>query len=306
MAFAAALGLLVLLGILIAGALASSTAARRAAWLSQSDATLSAAADYALGAVLAGWQESLLAELPLGAPRSIESTVAESVPVHATVVATRLPDDLLWLVADARTGGLDAGRRRFGLVARFSVPGPPPPAGVLARGNVSLSNVRLSVDTSGEADCAATRRGADVLVGPGSTWTADSARVEPDARAIDSSTYYLASRQRAWLDSAIAVRHVAGDTTIAGGSYQGILLVDGALRITRSFTATGLVVARGPIEADDSVFVTGAMLSFANTPSTAISLSGGAIRYAPCIVARELRRASPPRPVRARSWSEIF
>jgi hypothetical protein len=48
------------------------------------------------------------------------------------------------------------------------------------------------------------------------------------------------------------------------------------------------------------------MLSFASSPQTAISLSSGTIDYAPCIVARELRRASPPRPVRERSWSEIF
>lgn len=307
MAFIAALGLVALLGVLIAGALASSIAARRATWLSQSDAALAASADYALGATLATWQESLLADLPLGVPRAFESTVAQSAAVHATVVATRLPDDLLWLVADARTGGVDRGRRRFGLIARFGVPGPPPPAAIVSRGNVTLGDVVASIDTSGDADCAARGDGADVVVAPGATWTvADSVRAATDPRALDSATYYLASRQRAWLDSAVAVRHVIGDTTIAGGSYQGILLVDGALRITGPFTVTGFVIARGSIEAGDSVFVTGAIASFATAPQTAISLSSGAIRYAPCVIARMLRRASPPRPVRARSWSEIF
>lgn len=306
-ALAAALGLLALLGILIAGAVASSTAARRAVWLAQSDAVLSASADYALGSVLASWQDSLLFDLPLGVPHSIQSTVAQSLPVHVAVTTTRLPDDLLWLVGDAWTGGLDEGRRRFGLVARFSVPGRPPPAGIVARGGVNLADgVRTSIDTSGEADCAAAPDGPAVIVAPNSVSTMpDSVRVSVDARAADSATYYLTSRQVALLDSAIGVRRVAGDTTIAGGSYQGILLVDGALRITKPFAIVGLVIARGSIEASDSLRVTGAVLSFASA-QPAISLPSGAIEYAPCVVARALRRASPPRPVRERSWSEIF
>ena len=307
-ALAAALGLMALLGILIAGALASSTAARRAVWLSQSDAVLSASADYALGSLLASWQESLLFDLPLGAPRSLESIVAQTVPVHVALTVTRLPDDVLWLVADARTGGLDEGRRRFGLVARFSVPGGPPPAGVVARGKVIVPDaVHATIDTSGDVDCAAPRDTPDVIVAPGGAWaTGDSIRVAVDARAADSATYYLASRQLSWLDRAIDVRRVAGDTTIAGGSYQGILLVGGAIRITKPFTIVGLMIARGPIEALDSLNVTGAIESFASSQQTSISLSSGAMAYAPCIIARMLRRASPPRPVRERSWSEIF
>lgn len=297
-----------LLGILIAGALAASTAARRATWLSQSDAVVSASADDALGTALANWQEFLLPDLQLGVARTFEVTIEQGMPVHASVVATRLPDDLLWLVADAESRGADRGRRRFGLVARFAVPGEPPPAGVVARGGVMLGDgVRTSVDTSGESDCVVGRDTPDVLVAPGSTWsTGDGVRVSTDARALDSATFYLASRQRAWLDVAVNVRHVTADTTIAGGDYQGILLVDGAVRITGPFTMTGLVIARGPIETSDSLFITGALLSFAPSPQTSLSIASGAIQYAPCLVARMLRRASPPRPVRERSWSEIF
>ena len=307
-ALVAALGLMALLGILIVGALASSIAARRATWLSQSDAVLSASADDALGGALEQWQEFLLADLPLGAARTFEVGAAAGAPLRASVVVTRLPHDVLWMVADAESRGLDRGRRRFGLVARFAVPGAAPPAGIVARGNVDLSGaVRMSIDSGGDADCAAPRGVADVLVAPGSTWTADdSARVSIDARALDSSTYYLASRQLAWLARAVGVRHVTGDTTIAGGSYQGILLVDGALRVTKPFTMTGVVIAQGPIEASDSLFLTGAALSFAPSPQTSIALAGGAIHYAPCVIARLLRHASPPRPVRERSWSEIF
>jgi hypothetical protein len=246
--------------------------------------------------------------LPLAAATSRESVIAQTVAVHVTVTTTRLPDDVLWLVADARTGGLDAGRRRVGLVARFSVPGRPPPAAIVARGNViTTADLRVSVDTTGEIDCAAPRDSPRVVLAPGAAWTGgDTLAAALDARAADSATYYLAARQRAWLDSAVAVRRVASDTTIAGGSYQGILLVDGAVRITRPFSIVGLLIARGPIEAADSLRVTGAIASFAPAPQTSMSLSSGAIEYAPCVVARMLRRASPPRPVRERSWSEIF
>lgn len=307
-ALAAVLGLMALLGILIAGAVAASGAAQRTARLSQTDAVLSASADYSLSVTLASWQESLLADLPLGVPRTIETTAPQTTPVPVTVTTTRLPDDVLWLVADARASGVDPGRRRFGLVARFAVPGRVPPAGIVARGNVVLAaGVRAIVDTSGEADCAAHSDAPAVLTAPGAIVTsADSVRSDVSARAADSATYYQAAWQRTLLDSAIAVRHVLGDTTIAGGSYQGILQVDGTLRITAPFSATGLVIARGSIGASDSVNITGALLSFATSPATAISLSSGTIQYAPCVVARVLRHASPPRPVRERSWSEIF
>ena len=131
-------------------------------------------------------------------------------------------------------------------------------------------------------------------------------RAATDAMAADSATYFMTSRQLEALAIADGARVVAGDTTIAGGSYKGILLVNGALRITGPFDATGIVIARGPIDAADSVHVIGAMLSFAQSPSTAIALHGGSIVYSPCAITRLLRVASPPRPVRERSWSEIF
>lgn len=307
-ALAAALGLIALLGILIAGALSSSMIARRTVWSSQSDALLSASADAGIGETLARWQEYLLSDLPLGAPMPFELAESPSVAVRVSISATRLPDNVLWLVADAHSTGLDHGRRRFGMIAAFGTPGPPPPAAIVASGSVHLADgVQLAVDTSGDVDCAAPRGTPDVLVAPGASWTAASTvRGATDARAADSATYYLTTRQRAWIDSVAIVRHVPGDTTIAGGSYQGILLVDGALRITKPFTVTGIVIARGPIEGSDSLFVTGAIESFAPSPQTSISLSSGAIDYAPCVIARMLRRASPPRPVRERNWSEIF
>lgn len=303
-AFIAALGLLMLLGVLIAGVAASSSVSQRVTRLSHSDAILAASADYALNTLLAQWKESLLADLPLGIATSFESVVEQSAPVQVHATATRLAGGVLWLAADARLDGVNGARRRFGLVARFPALGPVPPGALVARGNVSVSDVRFDSDTAGDADCAV-RAAAAIIVAPGATWSSsDSVRAATDARAADSATYFMTSRQIAALAVANGARIVAGDTTITGGSYKGILLVDGALRITGPLVATGVVVARGPIAATDSVHVTGAMLSFAPSPS--IELHGGTIVYSPCVIARLLRLASPPRPVRERSWSEIF
>ena len=305
-AFIAALGLLMLLGVLVAGVAASSRVAQRVTRLSHTDAILAASADYALNTLLSRWKEFLLADLPLGVATPFESIVPQTVPVQVHATATRLADGVLWLTADARIDGLDRGRRRFGLVARFPALGPVPQAALIARGNVSAVDVRFDSDTSGDADCAV-RDALAILVAPGATWSSsDSVRAAADARAADSATYFMTSLQLQALATADGARVVAGDTTIAGGSYKGILLVDGAVRITGPFDATGIVIARGPIAATDSVHIAGAMLSFAQSPSTAIALHGGSVVYSPCVIARLLRLASPPRPVRERSWSEIF
>jgi len=293
-----------LLGLLIAGVAASSSVGQRVTRLSHSDAILAASADYALNTLLAQWKESLLADLPLGVATSFESVVQQSTPVLVHATATRLGAGVLWLTADAHIDGVERGRRRFGLVARFPVLGPTPFAGLIARGNVSVNDVRFESDTAGDADCA-TRATASIVVAPGATWSSsDSVRGAIDARAADSSTFFMTTRQMVALAIAGGARIVAGDTTIAGGSYKGILLVGGALRITGPFVVTGIVIARGPIAATDSVRVAGAMMSFASSP--AIALHGGTIVYSPCVIARLLRLASPPRPVRERSWSEIF
>jgi Tfp pilus assembly protein PilX len=61
-----ALSLLALLGLLVAGGFATSLLDRRSAGVARTDAELSTAADYALQAVLAGWQTYGLADLQVG------------------------------------------------------------------------------------------------------------------------------------------------------------------------------------------------------------------------------------------------
>ena len=133
--------------------------------------------------------------------------------------------------------------------------------------------------------------------------------VATSAAALDSATYYLTARQLALLRDGGRLVHVFGDTTIASGSFDGILIVDGALTIAGPFAATGLIVARGPIDASAGSFaLVGALMSFApkNFGVAAIKFSGVTIRYSQCAVDRALRWAVSPRRVIQRSWVELF
>lgn len=309
-ALVAALGVMTLLGLMIAGAFAASFLGERSARLAQSDALLDASADYAVTTVLADARGYGLADLSLGQARSFDVTVPSAPSVHATVAVTRLAAGVLWLVGDATIAGVDQGRRRVNLVARFPVLGGTPPAAVVARGNVVASDsVTFGADTSGDADCAVASS-IDVATSPGATArVADSSRARVLASAGDSTTYYMSSRQMAMLDSAANVVHVHGDTTITGGSVSGILIADGSITVTGAFAATGLVIARGSITAIAGGFsVSGAILAFGDPlrGATAVDIAHASIRYAPCAIANALRRGVPPRPVRQRSWAELF
>jgi hypothetical protein len=181
----------------------------------------------------------------------------------------------------------------------------------VSRGDVRLATgVSFDVDTSGDADCRATASRA-VMLAPGATLTsAAGVSFSSSASAADSSTYLLTAPQlHAISVNGVGVTHVAGDTTIAGGSFVGLLIVDGVLTITGPFTASGLIVSRGPIVAlNGGLAVTGVMMSFAppSVSQPAIDVGPANFFYSRCAVIGAIRRAVPLRPVRERSWAELF
>jgi hypothetical protein len=299
-----------LLGLMVAGAFAASLLGEQSSRLTQSDAVLAASADYAITSVLGDPRAYGLADLPLGQDRSFEVTVPDAAGVRATVVVTRLPAGVLWFVVDAAIGGVDQGHRRINVVARFPSPGAVPPAPVVARGNVVVrDSVSFGTDATGDPDCAVAGT-LDVLTASGATVTAgDSTRVAALPIAGDSATYYMKSRQVALLDGAESVVHVRGDTVITGGTFNGILLVDGSITVTGPFAVTGLVIARGAISASaGGLSITGAIMAYGNPTrdGTAVEITNATIRYAPCAIANALKHAVSPRPVVQRSWGELF
>ena len=307
MALVMALTLLALLGIAIAGGLAHTVASQRAATLWQNAAMLDAAADRALGTLLGEANSYGLATLKLGETRVFAMETADAPDLSSTVAATRLVGGVLWIVAAVTSReGAFAGRRA-NLIARFPSIGGLPPAAIVTRGNLQLGDdVRFTVDTTHDPDCEA-GSSPSVTVAPGaSVHVPAGVRVDTSSAARDSATYYLSQAQLASLSTASGVLHVAGDTTITDGTFDGILIVDGSLTLRGTFAASGVIVARGPVDATNAVVtLRGALLSF-NASNVSTILTGVSVEYAPCVVARVIRVASSPRVVRLRSWVEIF
>jgi len=241
---------------------------------------------------------------------------ADTPQISATVAVTRLVGGVLWMVASVAPredgGGVGVGAavagRRVNLVARFPLIGAPPPAAIVARGNIRLGDdVRFTVDTTRDADCAA-GVGPDVVVGPGASVRVPAGiRVDTTDVARDSATYYMTMSQRAALSAAAGVVHVAGDTTITGGTFDGMLIVDGSLTLRGAFAASGVIIVRGGVDASDALFsLRGALLVYATPPNVSTILTGASVEYSPCVVARVMRAALSPRVIRMRSWAEIF
>lgn len=311
-ALLAALAVMTLVALLVVGSVATTTLAQRSSRLAHSDALLTAAADYALNSVLGDPTAYGLADLPFGSARVFSVAVPGPESISTTVSVTRLRGGVLWLVATSTLDGLDQGTRRLNLVAHFPSIGALPSAAIVSRGGVSIaSDVAFPADTATEPDCGG-RAAADVIVGPTAGVVgsgAAAARVSHQSAATDSSTYFATAVQLASLGGASDFVRVRGDTVIAGGTFAGILLIDGSLTVAGPFTVSGLVIALGHIDArSGGLAVTGGLMSFAapTDGSPAIDLAGATIQYAGCAAARAFRVAFSPRPVRDRSWAELF
>lgn len=308
-ALVAALTLLTLLGIFVAATVALSVASQRGVRAGQAGATALAAAEFAVATVLGDPIGYSLATLRLGQPARFTVSAPETSTIGANVTVMRLQNGVLWLVADAAIGGPDSAERRVNIVAEFPRVGPLPVSGIEARGDVALAaDVSIGADTSGDVDCAARNTASRISVAPGASATvAPGIAVDVSAAAADSNSYFLTTWQRSVLSSgAVVIPRVSGDTTIVGGVFDGILVVDGAVTVTGPWIVNGMVVASGPIRASAGLMVTGALLSAYAGPGRAIDLAGATIRFAPCIVAAALRRVSSPRPVRERAWAELY
>ena len=119
----AALALMSVIALLVAGATASTRASQRASRLAHTDASLTTAADYALTNVLGDAQELGLADLPLGTPTVLDVPIPGAPDVHASVAVTRLPAGVLldgcrcsrrhrsWTSPSQSRGGVSVGRR---------------------------------------------------------------------------------------------------------------------------------------------------------------------------------------------------
>lgn len=104
-----------------------------------------------------------------------------------------------------------------------------------------------------------------------------------------------------------------GDLTIRNGKGggQGILIVDGDLRIEDDFEFTGIIIVKGEVRIEDSVKVTGAIISGDRTrihdpffPQDGLAL----IQYSSCAVERALIGSGlyKVKPIINRSWRQAL
>src|SRR5689334_22810257 len=138
MALVMALTLIALIGLAVAGGLAHTVASQRAAALSQNAAILDAAADRALHTVLGDAQRYGLAALRIGESRAFDVRSGDTPGSSATVDATRLAGDVLWMVGAVTAQTDTFTGRRVNLIARFPTAGAPPAAPLVTRGNVTV------------------------------------------------------------------------------------------------------------------------------------------------------------------------
>ena len=301
----AALGLMGVVALLVGGTLASLSLARRATAASHTDARLAVAAEFAVASMF-GERAREIAELPFGRA-GVFDVGAGADGVRATVTATRLRGDVVWLVAEVES---PSARRRVNVVARWRPLAPAPSAAIVARGNVRVATgVVVESDSASEPDCRAPALAPQVIVAPGSAVVSDSLRAATDSLAADSTTFLATGAQRSVIDTLRSILTVRGDTTLSSGSLSGVIVVDGTLVVTGAVSITGLLVANGSIDAREGrLEVTGALLSFAapQTGRFAVDIGAGVIRHSACEIARVWRRSLPLRPVLARSWAEII
>lgn len=95
-----------------------------------------------------------------------------------------------------------------------------------------------------------------------------------------------------------------GDLTVAGGRGQGVLIVNGLLRIRGPFLFAGLILATGGIEVTGpDVAIYGAVLS---SGSGGVDWRGGALRRSTCALEKAREAAARPYVVPRRGWAEVY
>jgi len=97
-----------------------------------------------------------------------------------------------------------------------------------------------------------------------------------------------------------------GDLDLTSGRGQGLLLVDGRLRIRGNFLFVGLILVRDEFEAEGNMDVYGAVMS-RNADGVATRLRGNAgLFYSRCSVERAMEATGIPVRARQRSWAPVY
>jgi hypothetical protein len=94
----------------------------------------------------------------------------------------------------------------------------------------------------------------------------------------------------------------------AGNRGQGVLLVDGDLKLTGGFEWVGLIIVRGKIHiSGNGNKITGAILAEGANVSSSGAVSGDVdVQYSSCAIDKAIGGASLGRPLNQRSWLQVY
>jgi hypothetical protein len=149
--------------------------------------------------------------------------------------------------------------------------------------------------------------GADVVIGGGAV-------VSPGTAAEGTCGVGAGASRDSWgeplrgtgaprCERLFPVVHAAGDLVVRGGRGQGILIVDGRLRIEGPFLYYGAIVATAVEASGADVTVYGTVISSGDGGID--WRSGGTLRRSTCAVSRASSRAERPFPIPRRGWFEV-
>ena len=109
-------------------------------------------------------------------------------------------------------------------------------------------------------------------------------------------------------ESYFPIIHFTGNTTLSGGSGQGILLVDGDLTKAGNFSFTGVVIVRGTVRSSgNNNGVTGVEMAAAVDLGDAVTLTGSTtIQYSSCAVQQVLASSATIGVAKGRAWVNLY
>jgi len=291
------------------------------------------AAESGLDATLAGWDAARLN--PLGAGEASVSSGALPAGTGTWVASVLRLNAREFLVRSTGTARGGAAWRTLAVVARLAPLRLSLPGAVAASGSVTVGAGGLVDGAGGDEgpDCPAPDTVAGLVVvdtarvstgacGSGCVRGAPPILADPtlaplpvlgdsgEARLARLATIILPPGAVRALPSAAEsalVVHATGDLRITGGSWTGILLVDGDLRLDGAARLAGLVAVWGRLIIGGA----GARISGAALAG-GVELGGGlpgaeaAVVYSPCAVRRALLAVAPPQRLPERAWAEVF
>ena len=143
------------------------------------------------------------------------------------------------------------------------------------------------------------------LVLPGGTYTPSPATVGTSCDLQSPTNWGDPGGDAAPCSGYIPLVRVDGDLTLPGGTGQGILLVNGDLRVTGPFTFHGMVLVKGGVDITAPTDVRG-ILAAAELRSGAGPVTQLKVHYSKCIISKSLDSSAPLSPLSSRAWIPLF